>query len=57
MPWAFLALHRRGLMNTSLPFAELRARSDVSEAARAAGQTQNFSERIRFGLPPRRGKP
>jgi hypothetical protein len=50
-------LHMRGLVNTSLPFAELRARSDVSEAARAAEQTQDFSERIRVGLPSRPGKP
>ena len=38
-------------IDTSLPFAELRAVSDVSERARLADGRPDFSERIRAGLP------
>ncbi|MDJ0852987.1 MAG: DUF4105 domain-containing protein [Myxococcota bacterium] len=43
--------HRRGLVDTSLPFEELRRRSAVSERARAADADPAFSRRIREGLP------
>ncbi|HEX6885845.1 MAG TPA: DUF4105 domain-containing protein [Planctomycetota bacterium] len=46
-------LYLRGQVDTSLPFAELRARSDVTAAAQAAGDAPDFSARIRAGLPPR----
>ncbi len=43
--------YERGSIDTSLPFEELRRRSEVTERARAAGQAPDFSRRIRFGLP------
>jgi hypothetical protein len=46
-------LYSQGMVDTSLPFEELRARSDVTEAARAALGSPDFSARIRAGLPPR----
>jgi len=46
-------LYSREMVNTSLPFEELRARSDVTDAARAAGAGQDFSALIRTGIPPR----
>jgi hypothetical protein len=46
-------LYMRGLLNTSLPLPELKARSAISERARAAGNAPDFSLRIREGLPPR----
>jgi len=45
-------LYMRGVVNTSVPFEELRSRSFIGERARAAG-TGDFSQRIREGLPPR----
>jgi hypothetical protein len=50
-------LYSRAMVNTSLPFEELRAQSDVTEAARAAGARQDFSALIRAGLPPRPSRP
>jgi len=44
-------MYERGTIDTSLPFAELRARSDVTERARAALDAPDFSQRIREGLP------
>ncbi len=42
----------RGRLDRALPFAELRRRSHVNEAARAAGiEAADFSARIREGLP------
>ncbi len=41
----------RGQIDTSLPFEELRRRSDVTEAAREAIDQPDFSARIRAGLP------
>jgi len=38
-------------IDTSLPFAALRAASDVTERARLADGQPDFSERIREGLP------
>ena len=40
-----------GAIDTSQPFAELRARSRVNERARAAADGPDFSRRIREGLP------
>jgi len=40
-----------GILDTRLPFAELRRRSHINEAARAAGDVEDFSARIRQGLP------
>lgn len=44
-------LYERGAVDTSLPFAELRARSRIDERARAAVHDPAFSARIRDGLP------
>ena len=46
-------LYRRKLIDTSLPFAEARARSDITAKAHAADQDSAFSKRIREDLPPR----
>lgn len=48
-------LYSRGAIDTSLPFAELRARSDITAKAKAADQDPAFSARIRDGLPARPG--
>jgi hypothetical protein len=41
-----------GRIDTSLSFAELRRRSLINEAARAAEGAPDFPERIRAQLPP-----
>jgi hypothetical protein len=41
----------RGTIDTSLPFEELKARSDVTEKAKAADDDPDFSQLIRKGLP------
>lgn len=46
-------LHSRGMVDTSRPFEELRALSDVTELARAAAAAPDFSKRLRANLPPR----
>ncbi len=46
-------LYDRGLIDTSLPFEELKARSYLNNRAKAAGAVPDFSRRIREGLPPR----
>ena len=46
-------LYRRGMVNTSIPFADLRARADVTEASRAAYGSAEFSQRIRAAVLPR----
>ena len=43
--------YERGLVDTSLPFAELRERSDITESAKACGSRDDFSRCIREGLP------
>ncbi len=48
-------LYRNGRLDTSLPFAELRARSDITAKAKEAGFAPDFSERIRAGVPGFRG--
>ncbi len=42
-------------VDTSMPLEELTKRSDVTAAARAAGNAEDFPERIRRDLPPRPG--
>ncbi len=45
-------VYEHGRLDQSLPFAELRRRSRVNDAARAAGiDAADFSQRIRAGLP------
>ena len=44
-------LYMREAIDTSIPFEELRRRSDITEAARKAGRSENFSSLIRTGLP------
>ncbi len=44
-------LYASGRIDTSMPFAELRARSHINHAAQAAAGAPDFSERIRAGLP------
>jgi hypothetical protein len=55
--WSDRYLYRAGALDTSLPFEELRRRSRINEAAQAAGNAADFSERIRKSLPtlPRLG--
>jgi hypothetical protein len=40
-------LYERGQIDTDLPFAELRIRSDITERAKAAGEVPDFSTLIR----------
>src|SRR5262249_14805304 len=40
-----------GVVDTSLDFEELRSRSHINAAARAAGDAEDFSVRIRTSLP------
>jgi hypothetical protein len=40
-------------LDTDLPFAELRPRSRINDAAQAADNVPDFSERIRAAVPPR----
>jgi hypothetical protein len=44
-------LYERGEINTRLPFDELRARSNITESAKLADDSPDFSTRIRQGLP------
>ena len=44
-------LYHSGRLDTTLPFAELRRRSLINEAAQAADGVPNFSQRIRASLP------
>jgi hypothetical protein len=44
-------LYRAGLLNPALPFAELRRRSWINDAAQAADNAPDFSQRIRASLP------
>jgi Domain of unknown function (DUF4105) len=49
--YADRGLYRAGLLVPTLPFAELRRRSWINEAAQAAGDASDFSQRIRATLP------
>ncbi|HEY1364020.1 MAG TPA: DUF4105 domain-containing protein [Xanthobacteraceae bacterium] len=44
-------LYHSGRVDTTLPFEELRRRSLINEAAEAADDAPNFSDRIRASLP------
>jgi Domain of unknown function (DUF4105) len=44
-------LYYSGRMDTTLPFDELRRRSQINEAAQAADGAPDFSQRIRASLP------
>jgi hypothetical protein len=52
--WIDRYLYEAGYVDTSLPFDELRRRSHINDAARAAGDAPDFSRRIRASLPPDR---
>jgi len=47
-------LYHSGRVDTTLPFEELRRRSLINEAAQAADDAPDFSDRIRASLPTRR---
>jgi Domain of unknown function (DUF4105) len=58
LDWRLLAnghldelLYERGQIDTDLPLADLRARSNINEKAKAADDSPDFSVRIRLGLP------
>jgi len=44
-------LYERGLLDPRLPFAELRARSEITEAAKRCSDRADFSSCVRQGLP------
>jgi hypothetical protein len=44
-------VYEQGRLDRSLPFEELQRRSLVNAAGKAADQAQDFSRRIRAGLP------
>ena len=44
-------IYNAGLVDTTLPFEELRQRSRINEAAEAADDAPDFSRRIRASLP------
>ena len=52
--WVDRYFYNVGLVNTSLGFAELRRRSNITEVSRAAGNGDDFPQRIRANLPPAR---
>jgi hypothetical protein len=58
LDWRLLAnghvdelLYERGQISTELPFASLRAQSNITEKAKLADDSPDFSSRIRQGLP------
>jgi hypothetical protein len=58
LSWRWLAnaylpqlLHRQGIIDNSRPFEELKAMSHINERARAVRPGEDFSARIREGLP------
>ena len=58
LDWRLLAnghldelLYERGQIDTDMPLAELRTRCNITERAKAAGDAQDFSSRIRQGMP------
>lgn len=46
-------LYSLGLLDTGLPFEELRPRSKINAAAEAVDDSPDFSQRIRAAVPPR----
>lgn len=49
--------YERGMIDTSLPFEELRTLSNITDEAQAAGKSPGFSRLIRQGLPGMNGRP
>jgi hypothetical protein len=49
--WFDRYAYRAGLLDTSLPFEELRQKSRINDAAEAADDDKDFSARIRASLP------
>jgi len=47
--------YERGTVDRSLPFDELKRRSDITKRAKAIGDAADFSTKIREGLPGRLG--
>ena len=47
-------LYDAGMVDTSVPFEELRRRARINDVARSAGNDADFSRRIREGLPGER---
>ena len=45
--------YEQGTVDTSIPLAELKRRSDITARARSIEPGEDFSKRIREGLPPR----
>jgi len=63
LDWRLLAnghldhlLYERGQIDTDISFDDLRSRSNITERAKAAGDSPDFSSRIRQGLPETRGR-
>ena len=46
-------LYAEGVINRSMPFEELRARSAISSIAKGVGDQADFSAAIRASLPDR----
>ena len=46
-------LYSLGLLDAALPFAALRSRSRINDAAQGADNAPDFSQRIRAAVPPR----
>ena len=44
-------VYENGNLNTSLPFEELKQRSYINDKANAVGNVEDFSQRVREGLP------
>ena len=44
-------MYEQGMLDQSLPYAELKQRSHINKKANAAGNSADFSTRIRVGLP------
>ena len=62
LDWRLLAnghvdqlLYERGQISTDQPFASFRAQSNITEQAKAADDSPDFSSRIRQGLPDSHG--
>lgn len=60
LDWRFIAngyldelQYERGAVNTSMPFQELRERSDVTKRAGLVAGAREFSQHLREGLPER----
>lgn len=49
--WIDSYLYSQGWLNTSIPFDELRSRSQINKAAQNTGADVNFSQSIRLSLP------